>query len=120
MRKLLLFDLDGTLTKARKELDMEMKEILIKAKKIYSLAIVSGSDYEKIKYQLGNSLSLFDFIFSENGTVSFNNKNQVINKTSIVTLIGESLNNKLINFCLKTLSAMFCLGIGSKKLNFFF
>ena len=68
--KLILFDVDGTLTPARKEIEQSMLECLQKLKTIPNLHIgfVGGSDLSKQKEQLGEeNFHLFDWRFSENG-----------------------------------------------------
>ncbi|EFP02523.1 hypothetical protein CRE_03504 [Caenorhabditis remanei] len=75
-KTILVFDVDGTLTAARQQITPEMREFLIEARKRVPLAVVGGSDFKKITEQLANHdtdlvLSLFDYVFSENGLLGF-------------------------------------------------
>jgi len=95
--KLLLFDVDGTLTEPRKKITSEMKDILYNLRKRYILAIVGGSDLDKIREQLGTTLfDDFDYIFTENGTTAYKNST-LINQTSITQHIGEI--DSFIKYC---------------------
>jgi phosphomannomutase len=65
---ILLFDVDGTLTKPRNAVDAWMTEFLADARKHVYVAYVGGSDLHKIKEQLGEDCPLrFDYGFSQNG-----------------------------------------------------
>ena len=46
-KHLLLFDIDGTLTEARKSIQPSMIEVLKKAKEVFDIAVVGGSDRPK-------------------------------------------------------------------------
>ena len=66
------------------------------------IGIVGGSDFKKQQEQLGNDvLSSFDYIFSENGLVSYFN-NELFHTNSFVNLIGDQSMKKLINLCLES------------------
>jgi len=99
---LLLFDVDGTLTPARKSMEKEFEEFLYtKVKSKATIGVVSGSDLEKIKEQLnGDRLVVdFDYVFPENGLVFIKNGVE-INKQSIQKHLGEANIKRIINFCL--------------------
>ena len=68
-RIIALFDVDQTLTPARKTIEKAMIETLDKCHaRGIALGIVSGSDLNKIKEQVGEELvQKADFTFSENG-----------------------------------------------------
>lgn len=100
--KLLLFDVDGTLTEPMKVITEDMINILSKFHDI-DLGIVGGSNYEKIKFQLGDSIKLFKWHFSENGLLSYCD-GKLINKVSIVDYLGEDNYQKLINVCLRVMA----------------
>ena len=53
MRKIVLFDMDGTLTPPREHLDYSLVDTLVKLCKNTEIGIVSGSDYEYIMQQCG-------------------------------------------------------------------
>jgi len=67
----LLFDLDGTLTPARQSIEQTMVDCLSdirdKHRSHVKICVVSGSDFTKIKEQMGQSIDLCDIIFGENG-----------------------------------------------------
>ncbi len=99
MSKLVLFDVDGTLTPSRLVINQDMVDTMVKLKNTVNvdLGIVGGSDLAKQKEQLGeDNLKLFDYVFSENGLVAFHN-GELFNKTSIKDFLGESNIKKLIN-----------------------
>ncbi|KAJ1922108.1 Phosphomannomutase 1, partial [Tieghemiomyces parasiticus] len=53
---LVLFDVDGTLTPARKEITPEMLDILKQVRKEVVVGFVGGSDFAKQEEQLGKDL----------------------------------------------------------------
>jgi|TARA_R100000030_G_scaffold65738_4_gene50073 phosphomannomutase len=53
MQKIVLFDMDGTLTPPREHLDYSLVDTLVKLCKYTDIGIVSGSDYEYIMQQCG-------------------------------------------------------------------
>ena len=80
-KKLLLFDIDGTLTISGEKLNNDIKIILQNLmKKNYDIGIVGGGKMDKILYQLGDDLVL-EHYFSECGCVYYmkDNKNNKIN-----------------------------------------
>jgi phosphomannomutase len=100
---LLLFDVDGTLTPARKTIESSFEEFLYsQVKPRASIGIVSGSDLVKIEEQLSGNrlLQEFDYVFPENGLVFIKNGKE-INKQSIQLHLGEANLKRLINFSLR-------------------
>ena len=80
--QLLLFDVDGTLAPSTLIMSYKMKCLLKKLKnKGYKLSIVGGGSYEKIVSQIQDT-SIFDYIFSENGLVSYY-KGELFHKKSL-------------------------------------
>lgn len=53
-RSLLLFDVDGTLTKSRNQITDSMKEFMLSLCDRISVGLVGGSDLNKITEQLGS------------------------------------------------------------------
>lgn len=105
---LLLFDVDGTLTKPRLPIDQTMMDHLRtwKDSKKVDLGIVGGSDIGKQREQLEDSIDLFfEYVFSENGMVAFQH-NELIHEMSIVRHFGESKFQEIINCCLQYLSTI--------------
>ena len=85
MTSLILFDVDGTLTKSRRIIKQNMIDTINKLKTIENLdlGIVGGSNMKKQKEQLlEENFVLFDYLFSENGLVAYKD-GKLFNKTSI-------------------------------------
>lgn len=98
-KTIILFDVDGTLSESRKIIKDNMVKCLseLKNNKNIDIGIVGGSNLEKQKEQLKeDNMSLFNYIFSENGLMAFKN-GKLINKTSIVTFLGEENVKQVIN-----------------------
>lgn len=100
-RKLVLFDVDGTLTPARKKASAEVKAFLEVLRSKVTVGVVGGSDLSKQKEQLGDDIiNEVDYSFSENGLIAYKN-GILIGKQSIQDYIGEENLKSLINFTLK-------------------
>lgn len=105
-KKLLLFDVDGTLTKPRLCIDTKMVDVL---KNLYNnknidLGFVGGSDYSKQIQQLKEeNLYLFTWKFTENGLYSFHN-NELFHVINLIEFLGEENYKKIINACLRIIS----------------
>lgn len=100
---LLLFDVDGTLTPARKTIEADFEEFLYtKVKPRATIGVVGGSDYSKIIEQLNGERVLreFDYVFPENGLVHIE-KGIEVSKQSIQKHLGEEVLKRFINFCLR-------------------
>jgi hypothetical protein len=52
MRKLIVYDLDGTLAESKSSLDTEMSDLLIKLLSIVKVAVISGGDWMQFEKQL--------------------------------------------------------------------
>jgi phosphomannomutase len=107
-KTLLLFDVDGTLTKPRLKITNDMVELLQKLSKkdTIELGFVGGSDIEKQKEQLGEeNFHLFTWKCSENGLLTYHNE-KVIHKVSMINNIGEETYQRLVNACLKIMSEL--------------
>jgi len=75
-KKLLLFDVDGTLVDSGNDIDHNMVSILKQLKDDgYDLGIAGGGDFNKIIKQMKNEI-YFDHYFSECGCVYFKNLNK--------------------------------------------
>jgi phosphomannomutase len=95
-----LFDVDGTLTVPRKEVDPETTAFLAELRTKVTIGVVGGSDLVKQQEQLGaNCLDLFDYFFSENGLAAYK-AGQLTKKTSIKEHLGDAKLKPLINFIL--------------------
>jgi phosphomannomutase len=108
--KLLLFDVDGTLTPPRNKIENEMLECLKKLKENpnFELGFVGGSDLNKQIEQLGQeNFYLFNWRFSENGLLGYHNED-LIHQRSFVEELGEDVFKKFINNCLMILATVDC------------
>lgn len=101
-KKLVLFDVDGTLTLPRQKISNQMNEFIFKElTKFVDIGIIGGSDLNKQKEQLCDDILLqCIYNFSENGLVAYKNGN-LIGKKNIVDYLGEENIKKIINWTLK-------------------
>merc|ERR1711941_218994 len=99
-RILALFDVDGTLTEPRKVVSPETLEFLSALRKKIAIGVVGGSDLVKQMEQLGDSPSLFDWCFAENGLLAHKD-GVIIGQTSFKDHLGEEKLKKLINWILR-------------------
>ena len=100
IKRLLLFDVDGTLTRPRLEVTPEMEAFLYnEAKAVATLGLVGGSDIAKISEQMRGRdvVTKFDYFFSENGLVAYKG-GQLLAEQSILKKFGDKVLQKLINF----------------------
>lgn len=105
---LLLFDVDGTLTAPRSNVEPEFEDFLYnQVKPRATIGIVGGSDLEKMFEQLNGRkiLDQFDFIFPENGLVQIE-KGKEMGKQNIIQHLGEDTIQRFINFVLRYLSEL--------------
>jgi len=99
-----LFDVDGTLTPARKDVSPEMLGVLEKLRRKVVIGFVGGSDLVKQQEQLGkaggvNVVDLFDFAFAENGLTAFR-LGEPLPGNSFIQWLGEDRYKALANFIL--------------------
>ena len=112
---LVLFDIDGTLTKPRLVVEEEMTSYLANLRQHISVGLVGGSDLPKAREQMGGDVvSHFDFVFPENGLVAFDH-GKPLPSQSLIQHFGEAKLQKFINFVLKYFSE---LDIPVKRGNF--
>lgn len=88
MSKLLLFDVDGTITESGQCISDEMKEIIQNIKQYYDIGIVGGGQLNKILNQLGND-NYFHHYFTECGCVYHEN----ISKSNELKLLHHYTKN---------------------------
>jgi len=102
-KKLVLFDVDETLTPARQSVSPEMAEVLLALRKKYVIGVVSGSNLVKIAEQLsvngGNITADFDYVFAENGLVAYK-MGKLLESQSFIKQVGEDRYKPLVNFIL--------------------
>ncbi|KAI9464604.1 eukaryotic phosphomannomutase [Lactarius psammicola] len=103
IKKLVLFDVDGTLTPARQAVSPEMLQLLKELRKKIVIGFVGGSDLVKISEQLSvsgnNAIDDFDFAFAENGLTAYR-LGKPLESQSFIKFVGEERYKKLVNFIL--------------------
>lgn len=100
MKKLFLFDIDGTLTLPRKKISNTMQTFLANLKQQHDIGIVGGSDFPKAQEQIGVSiLQDFHYVFSENGLV-FYRDGHLIHQRSLTDFLSRQDLHSLISFAL--------------------
>ena len=105
-KTIVLFDVDGTLTAARKGATPEMLAFLAALREKVTIGMVGGSDLSKQKEQLGEDVvHMFDYLFPENGLLAYK-AGEVIGCTSLREFLGEDKLKELINFVLAYLSTL--------------
>ncbi|KAK2580580.1 hypothetical protein KPH14_007703 [Odynerus spinipes] len=103
-----LFDIDGTLTEPRQPIKSNVEKFLLTVvKKDFDIAVVGGSDLNKIKEQLGveGLFEKYKYVFAENGLVAFN-EGKLLPSETIQSMIGEDALQDLINFSLRYISEL--------------
>jgi len=104
MPKIVLFDVDGTLSEPRKKSGQDMRDFLQELRKTLPVGIVGGSDLKKIKEQLGDDAeTAYDYLFSENGLVA-HKAGELIATQSLKKYLGEDKIKAFINFTLKEIA----------------
>ncbi|KAI9819052.1 MAG: Phosphomannomutase [Thelocarpon impressellum] len=98
-----LFDVDGTLTPARRPVSPEILTLLSALRHKVAIGFVGGSDLVKQQEQLGTAsipvTSLFDFCFAENGLTAYRLGVPLANN-SFIKWIGEDKYKQLVRFIL--------------------
>lgn len=101
---LVLFDVDGTLTPARRFVKPDMQKTLDALRKKAVIGFVGGSDFVKQEEQLGKDVKKdFDYCFSENGLTAFR-LGQPIETETFITFFGEDKYTELVKFALRYLA----------------
>ena len=99
-RRIVLFDVDGTLTASRGRATPALLGFLKRLRGVTATGMVGGSDLAKQREQLGEDvLDIFDYVFPENGLVAYK-AGSPLASTSIREHLGEASLKALINFCL--------------------
>ncbi|RDW77257.1 phosphomannomutase-1 [Coleophoma cylindrospora] len=98
-----LFDVDDTLTPARRRVTPEMLQLLHTLRQNVAIGYVGGSDMAKQQEQLGAAdipvTSLFDFCFAENGLTAYKSGVPLASQT-FIKWIGEAKYKDLVKFIL--------------------
>jgi len=100
---IVLFDVDGTLTPARRDVSPEVLQTLSLLRHKVAIGFVGGSDLAKQQEQLGTAAipvtTLFDFCFAENGLTAYR-MGAPLASHSFIKWIGEDNYKKLARFIL--------------------
>lgn len=100
---IVLFDVDETLTPARRHASDEILLLLSRLREQVAIGYVGGSDLAKQQEQLGSTLipvtSLFDFCFAENGLTAFKNGEPLASQT-FINWMGEDKWKEFVRFVL--------------------
>ncbi|KAL8781142.1 MAG: hypothetical protein Q9213_006142 [Squamulea squamosa] len=106
-----LFDVDETLTPARRSASPQMLQLLSALRHKCAIGYVGGSDLIKQQEQLGtpaiNVTTLFDFCFAENGLTAFR-LGQPLASANFIGWLGEDKYKQMVNFCLRYISEIDC------------
>ncbi|KAL2351718.1 eukaryotic phosphomannomutase [Cryomyces antarcticus] len=98
-----LFDVDGTLTPARRSVSPEMLQLLSALRHKVAIGFVGGSDLAKQQEQLGTPsipvTTLFDFCFAENGLTAYR-MGVPLASHSFIKWLGEPAYQRLVRFIL--------------------
>ncbi|KAG1869534.1 eukaryotic phosphomannomutase [Suillus subluteus] len=109
VKKLVLFDVDGTLSPARQRASPEIIQLLRELRKQVAIGFVGGSDLVKISEQLSvgdiNVLEEFDFGFAENGLTAYR-LGKPLESQSFIKTVGEKDYQELVNFILHYIADM--------------
>jgi len=104
---LVLFDVDDTLTPARRPVSPEMVKVLQQVREKAVIGFVGGSDLVKIREQLEATgtdvFTSFDYCFAENGLTAYK-CGEALASQSFIKWLGEDKYKKLVNFCLREMS----------------
>ncbi|KAG2129056.1 eukaryotic phosphomannomutase, partial [Suillus bovinus] len=103
VKKLVLFDVDDTLSPPRQKASPEIIQLLRDLRKQVAIGFVGGSDLVKISEQLSvgdvNFLDEFDFGFAENGLTAYR-LGKPLESQSFIKTVGEKDYQELVNFIL--------------------
>ncbi|XXG93922.1 Phosphomannomutase 1 [Hypoxylon texense] len=98
-----LFDVDETLTPARRAVSPEMLQTLERLRQKVAIGYVGGSNLAKQQEQLGTAnrpvTSMFDFCFSENGLTAFK-MGAELPSNSFIKWLGEEPYKELVRWTL--------------------
>lgn len=107
IKKLVLFDVDGTLSPARQAASAEMLQVLSEVRKKVVIGFVGGSDLKKIEEQLSvlghKAKDDFDYAFAENGLTAYK-MGKELSSQSFIGWLGEEKYKKMVNFILHYLA----------------
>ncbi|CAD6886391.1 unnamed protein product [Tilletia controversa] len=109
-KTLCLFDVDGTLSLARRSAKPEIVAALAKLRRRCAVGVVGGSDLKKIKEQLEvdgvpDLTQFVDYVFAENGLIGYK-LGKELEAASFINWIGDDKYKKLVKFVLRYISEL--------------
>ena len=118
MKNIVLFDMDGTLTEPRKVIESDIIPALRELCKITEIGIVTGSDYDYVRQQIGTLLENTELryrihILPCNGTKYYpppniaNKEYQIAHQVNIREELGESNFRAIIRYLLQRQHLLF-------------
>eukprot|EP00475_Leptophrys_vorax_P021038 TRINITY_DN28789_c0_g1_i1.p3 TRINITY_DN28789_c0_g1~~TRINITY_DN28789_c0_g1_i1.p3 ORF type:complete len:310 (-),score=84.28 TRINITY_DN28789_c0_g1_i1:78-1007(-) len=103
---ILLFDVDGTLTKPRNAADPWMGTFMKDVRRKVYVGFVGGSDLHKIKEQLGaNCTEHYDYAFSQNGLHAIK-EGKFFAENSLKKTFSNEILNSFISSCLEYIAKL--------------
>jgi len=115
-QKIVLFDMDGTLTPAREPIEDDMIAALIRLTKHSRVGIVTGSDMDYVMQQMGRAFDIGGVpvnrldVLPCNGTkfYSSNSSNNyvLVSEADMLKEIGQAVYNKIISRCMSWQTAI--------------
>uniref|UniRef100_A0A7S2XTA7 Phosphomannomutase n=1 Tax=Attheya septentrionalis TaxID=420275 RepID=A0A7S2XTA7_9STRA len=103
-RIIALFDVDGTLTLPRGEVEPQMMAFMKDLATKVTVGIVGGSDLPKQEEQLGDGIAnVFPYNFSQNGLVAYKS-GELLEIQTISKHLGEDNVKRLVNWVMKYLA----------------
>lgn len=106
-KKLLLFDIDGTLVHSGEKISAEMISVIENLSKLKNidLGLVGGGTLDKIKWQMDTAVDYFKYIFAECGAiVSVSGK--VVKEKNMIDFCDRTNLNAVIKEALRLISEM--------------
>jgi phosphomannomutase len=102
IKTIYLFDVDGTLCLSGEPISIDMVEILHRWKDIMKcdMGLVCGGNYDRVQKQMGESLSLFRYLFLECGSVVYEN-GKLLKKNMFIHHPSYKHTQKLIKHSLR-------------------
>jgi hypothetical protein len=119
---IVLFDIDGTLTPARKvsallnkTISEEMRATLVELRKKVVVGFVGGSDLAKQMEQIGDDgkskfdevLNLFDFSFAENGLTAYKLGNKL--ESAVFQYLQRALSSTWARIAIRSWRILYCV-----------
>lgn len=96
MKKLLLFDVDGTLAKSTFKINPKFKELILNQKE-YDIGVVGGSNIIQITEQLGQDfIDKIKFTCSQNGVITYKH-GKLFHSNNIKKILSEEQIQFIIN-----------------------